>query len=711
MTIFCPHCHTYFPTGDACPSCGWQRPRLHTPAAPGQPLWAARLPGRAAAHLLLSTLDDLPLLLAGWGFLPRRADTRPQDGGIVALRPDMDAPLWSVTLGMPVQGGPALAGESILVGYGEGGVGAGKGGLAALSIAHGETLWRLDARANVRGAVTVAAAEGLAFFTADDGQLHALQLRNHEALWQQPAAPKAGPMPASPALVRIRGRLSSVIAASYTARFDREPARITSFDLQGRVRWQRTFPASVRDQPLVDGQRLFVAGFAQHPSAGVLAAYDAHSCDSLWPQPFRVEAPPGSRRNQGFVAQPLLHKNTLYLGSLNHTLYAIDAATGKERWRWEAPHGIITRVALVEGLLIFGDTAGCVHALDMATRKEVWAYDLGAPISAHPLVQDGVIFVAADNGQTVALPWHGGRYAWAAQRLVAAQRWDEAGDLWALAAHFHPQQEDAHRQEAQRAWKQAARTQKVADFLLAAGEKQEALTSLMRAAQKLRLRDRGRSASLFWRAHGLAFRLSRYDLALNAAEALADLLSLPQLQIEPRNAGEYTQGEAGRLTLRIENVGAGVAPDGIHFWLGGGLQEDAIFFIQEVIQPGQMLNIPLTIVPTAKESALMVEYRYATGRQDIPSLRGVLEIPIHARPPRAKPVQIGDVQHLHVTIAAATEEGVAIETGDVALLKSQGDIGDIHIDGDAGAVIQRGGDMGDVSVGGDVGFIRKGGEK
>ncbi len=710
MKIFCPHCHTYFPTGDACPNCGWQRPRLHTPAAAGQPLWAARLPGRAAAHLLLITLDDQPLLLAGWGFLPRRADTRPQDGGIVALRPDMDEPLWSVTLGMPVQGGPALAGESILVGFGEGGVGAGKGGLAALSMTHGKTLWRLDARANVRGAVTVAAAEGLAFFTADDGQLHALQLRNHESLWQQPAAPKAGPMPASPALVRIRGQLSGVIAASYTARFDREPARITAFDLRGRVRWQRTFPASVRDQPLVAGRRLFIAGFRQHPPAGVLAAFDAHTGDPLWPQPFRVEAPSGSRKNQGFVAQPLLHKDTIYLGSLNHMLYAIDADTGRERWRWEAPHGIITRIALVEGLLIFGDTAGRVHALDMATREEVWTYDLGAAVSAHPLLQDGVIFLAADNGETAALPWHGGRYAWAAQRLAAAQRWDEAGDLWALAAHVHPEQEDAYRQKALRAWTRAGQVQKVAYFLLAAGEKREALASLMGGAQKLRLRKPGEAVMFYWRAHKMAFRLGRYDLAQTAAEALADLLPLPRLQIEARNVGEYTQGETGTLTLRIENVGRGVAPDGIHFWLGGGLQKDVSYFIPGEIHPGQMLNIPLSIIPTARESVLVVEYRYATGRRDMPSLRGVLEIPIHARPPRAKPVQIGDVQELRVTIAAATEEGVAIETGDVASFKSQGDIGDIHIDGDAGAVIHREGAMGDVSVGGDVGYIRRGGK-
>jgi hypothetical protein len=67
----------------------------------------------------------------------------------------------------------------------------------------------------------------------------------------------------------------------------------------------------------------------------------------------------------------------------------------------------------------------------------------------------------------------------------------------------------------------------------------------------------------------------------------------------------------------------------------------------------------------------------------------------------------GDVAQLHVTIAASTEEGVAIETGDVALLKSQGGIGDIHIQGDVGAVINRGGGMGDVSIGGDAGFVKK----
>lgn len=69
-------------------------------------------------------------------------------------------------------------------------------------------------------------------------------------------------------------------------------------------------------------------------------------------------------------------------------------------------------------------------------------------------------------------------------------------------------------------------------------------------------------------------------------------------------------------------------------------------------------------------------------------------------------MQIGDVAELQVTIAACTEEGVAIETGDVALLKSAGAIGEIHVEGDASAVINRDGDIGDVAIEGDAGIIK-----
>jgi hypothetical protein len=406
------------------------------------------------------------------------------------------------------------------------------------------------------------------------------------------------------------------------------------------------------------------------------------------------------------VTQPLLHEDVLYVGSLNHRLYAVEAATGRLLWEWEAPRGITTRPVMVAGLLIFGDTAGSIHALDLDTRKIVWTYDLGSTVIAHPLIHAGAIFVAGEKGEVAALPWHLGHYAWAAERLAASRHYDEAGNLWALAAFYHPQQETAHRTKAVEAWSRAGQWQKIAYYWLAQGRQDQAVQELLQAGDRLRLRARQRAVTLFWQAHIMAFRLHRYKLSQTAADFLTDLANLPQLRVEIRNVRQFIQYEPGKLTLRVENSGKVAAPGGIQFWLGGGLQEDASYFIPGEIVSGQMLNIPLTIIPTEKESVLVVEYRYATGRSDFPSLRGIIEIPISARPPRQKPVQIGDVQELHVTIAATTEEGVAIETGDVALFKSQGDIGDMHIEGDAGAVINRGGDIGDVSVDGDVSLIK-----
>jgi PQQ-dependent dehydrogenase (methanol/ethanol family) len=79
-------------------------------------------------------------------------------------------------------------------------------------------------------------------------------------------------------------------------------------------------------------------------------------------------------------------------------LTGFDAATGKERWRYESPTPLVAGVAVTASNLVFtGETGGFFDALDAQSGKVLLHMDLGDS------VQGGVITYSAHNVQYVAV--------------------------------------------------------------------------------------------------------------------------------------------------------------------------------------------------------------------------------------------------------------------------------------------------------------------
>ncbi len=67
----------------------------------------------------------------------------------------------------------------------------------------------------------------------------------------------------------------------------------------------------------------------------------------------------------------------------------------------ETFHRTIAMPVIAEGLLVIGDFAGLVHCLDARTGKLLWTHDMLASIWASPLVADGKVYLADEDGDVV----------------------------------------------------------------------------------------------------------------------------------------------------------------------------------------------------------------------------------------------------------------------------------------------------------------------
>jgi outer membrane protein assembly factor BamB len=99
-------------------------------------------------------------------------------------------------------------------------------------------------------------------------------------------------------------------------------------------------------------------------------------------------------------------------------LLCLDAETGKEKWRFKTPNGLIEAPAVDEGRIYFGCRDGNLYCVGRADGKKRWSHFLESPIIATPVLdvdpQERTIsvFALAAAGKVCCLQPHSGDIAW-----------------------------------------------------------------------------------------------------------------------------------------------------------------------------------------------------------------------------------------------------------------------------------------------------------
>jgi len=131
---------------------------------------------------------------------------------------------------------------------------------------------------------------------------------------------------------------------------------------------QQEWP-SFRGSPLNDAARSFEVSSDQKPAEWVFEP-------SPWTRPYRPGTGIWSSPSIGKVGERII----LFVGSYDKNLYAINAFTGRELWRYTTGGEIFSTPALAtvggQPLLFFGSAERILYALDAETGSKVWAYQL-----------------------------------------------------------------------------------------------------------------------------------------------------------------------------------------------------------------------------------------------------------------------------------------------------------------------------------------------
>ena len=111
-------------------------------------------------------------------------------------------------------------------------------------------------------------------------------------------------------------------------------------------------------------------------------------------------------------------------------VFAFDAATGKELWRFPTERSVKHTVCLGDGKVFAYSTPCTLYAIDAATGEEVWRKSLGAPgywnASWPPSYADGRVFVFDKSAKATAFDASSGMPLWQVQTEAPKAMWGVA---------------------------------------------------------------------------------------------------------------------------------------------------------------------------------------------------------------------------------------------------------------------------------------------
>ena len=290
---------------------------------------------------------------------------------------------------------------------------------------------------------TVAADDGTLFVGSKEGRLVAVNVTDGSRQWSEllKAPRQAGGFGCAPALGCTAASAGTAIYGSPTVAGDLVyiggyNGKFYAFSSSSLTEAPWIYPREGNLQPIVGGPVVAQGKVYFGGSDGKVYALEAtklswewefQTGDKIWSTPaiegdtlyntsldkklYAIDATDGIKKweflTEGAIASsPLVYNNTVYIGSFDRYVYAVDATDGSLRWRSEAEAGnwFWAKPIVYNNVIYAPCLDGKVYILDAEDGHEVAdAIDLGSPINASPVLVNGSVIFASQEGVIYAL--------------------------------------------------------------------------------------------------------------------------------------------------------------------------------------------------------------------------------------------------------------------------------------------------------------------
>ncbi|MFC1921201.1 PQQ-binding-like beta-propeller repeat protein [Chloroflexota bacterium] len=111
-------------------------------------------------------------------------------------------------------------------------------------------------------------------------------------------------------------------------------------------------------------------------------------------------------------SSPAVIDGTVYFGSQDSNLYAVDAETGEENWVYETGSWVDSSPSVVDNVVYFGSNDSRLYALDTDNGEEVWTFKTSYPVKASPAITEEIVYIRSDDYYLYALDIEDGKEIW-----------------------------------------------------------------------------------------------------------------------------------------------------------------------------------------------------------------------------------------------------------------------------------------------------------
>lgn len=286
----------------------------------------------------------------------------------------------------------------------------------ALNLENGELIWKFPTQGGIAASPVVDGSSGLVLFGSEDRTFNAVNYRTGRIVWSFTTKDRIRSTP-SLAMDHVffgsdDGKLHALVAAngrnlwSYDAGaairtrplvtddlviFGCDTGEITAVTLSGDRKWASRAKRSVESSPVLNAEEGIVYAGSHD---GFMYAFEAGSGYNSWR--FRTSGP--------IISTPVIYDNLLIFGSADKSLYAIDTYSSREKWRFNTEQPIVSSPVIHNDKVYFGGIDKRLYCLDAKTGKEVWKFEAEREIISTPcIVGDMIIFGSIDH-KVYALP-------------------------------------------------------------------------------------------------------------------------------------------------------------------------------------------------------------------------------------------------------------------------------------------------------------------